>query len=411
MEDQAVGPPIARSRDDTNPMRRPSDLPRISARGPRGEATVARGDVLSWPQGFVAEADDRDSLHVLLGLASMTPRRLLELAQDHPTARGCLDAIARGVSGSPADQTAARESVPAHAVERARAADARLVAVGDREYPQALLHLFDPPAGLFVVGHPLDRATQRVAIVGARNCSPSGREMSETLGQQAARAGVTVVSGGARGIDAAAHYGAFGGASTRATPTIAVLGCGVDVPYPKANRALLARIAGEGSLVSEYPPGTPAEPFRFPARNRIVAGLSRAVVVVEGTSASGSLTTAEFALELGRDVFAVPGPPYSELASAPLELIREGATLIRGPEDLLADLGLGHPTIDPTGAEAIPTGLSVSELSVWKALASPSPVDLVQRTAGLPLTEVLAALAGLELRGLAVGSGGRYRRP
>src|SRR5439155_6738227 len=101
VEDQAVGPPIARSRDDTNPMRRPSDLPRISARGPRGEATVARGDVLSWPQGFVAEADDRDSLHVLVGLASMTPRRLLELAQDHPTARGCLDAIARGVSGSP----------------------------------------------------------------------------------------------------------------------------------------------------------------------------------------------------------------------------------------------------------------------------------------------------------------------
>jgi DNA processing protein len=173
-------------------------------------------------------------------------------------------------------------------------------------------------------------------MVGARNCSPAGAETAKAIARSLSRAGVRVVSGAARGIDKAAHLGALGGAGG----TVAVLGCGIDVAYPNDNRTLLAEIASHGAVISEYPPGVPAEPFRFPARNRIVAALSRAVVVVEGADGSGSMITADHALEVGREVFAVPGPVTSPLSAVPLSLIRQGATLIRGPHDLLEDLGL-----------------------------------------------------------------------
>jgi DNA processing protein len=283
---------------------------------------------------------------------------------------------------------------------------ARLVAVGDDEYPRALLDLFDPPAGLFVVGEPLSRGEPKVAIVGARNCSATGEDVASSLGRGLALAGASVVSGGARGIDAAAHRGALevGGS------TVAVLGSGIDVAYPRQNRGLLAEVTASGTLVSEYPPGTPAEPFRFPARNRIVAGLARAVVVVEGAPGSGSMITADHALETGRDVFAVPGPVTSPLAAVPLGLIREGATLIRDSEDLLADLGVATPKDEEGDGPAVPHGLSEVERMVWDSLASPSPVDLVANRAGLPVSEVVPALVGLELLGLVRQAGGRYER-
>jgi DNA processing protein len=394
-----------------NPMRRPSDLSAGPGRlhGATDAGTSAGNG--TWPVGFAQTERDRSALHVLLGLASMTPRRLLVLAQEHPTAAACLSAIANGACGSQADRAAARSAAPPAAAARTRAAGARLVAVGDPEYPPELLHLFDPPAGVFVRGRLLHESACRVAVVGARNCSPSGREMAEHLGRGLAQAGVSVVSGGARGIDGAAHHGALRGASPGGVPTVAVLGSGIDLPYPRSNQTLLGRIEREGALLSEYPPGTPAEPFRFPARNRIIAGLSRAVVVVEGAAASGSLITAEHALDIGREVFAVPGSVDSELASAPLSLIRDGATLIRGVADLLGDLGLDHEA-NPraTEVEQVPDGLSDEERSVCLALASPSAVDVIQRTCGRPVSQVLVALMGLELRGLAVRTGGRYRR-
>lgn len=243
-----------------------------------------------------------------------------------------------------------------------------------------------------------------MAIVGARNCSPPGREVASQLGRALADAGVWVVSGGARGIDSAAH----GGAMEAGGSTIAVLGCGIDVPYPKQNRVLLDEISRTGAIVSEYPPGTPPEPFRFPARNRIVAGLARAVVVVEGAPGSGSMITADHALDLGREVFAVPGPVTSELAAVPLALIREGATLIRGPDDLLQDLGFDAPV--PRGDAPGVVTQGRTENAVWDALSAPTTPDGLARAAGLALPDVISALVGLELRGYVRQSGGRYER-
>ena len=334
----------------------------------------------------------------------MTARRLLELAAERGTAFACLAAVRAGEAGSVADRSRSNTLVEPAIAEALHRADGRLVAVHDPEYPPALLNLRDPPAGLFVRGRTLDQLEPRVSIVGARNCSPSGREFAVVLGRGLAEAGVCVVSGGARGIDASAHKGALDGGG----PTVAVLGCGVDVPYPPQNRELLDRIASSGALVTEYPPGTKAEPFRFPARNRIVAALSRAVVVVEGARGSGSMITADHALEIGREVFAVPGPVTSELSAVPLSLIRDGATLIRGADDLLDDLGIRRPGPGQprTPEQETDPGLA----AVWDALSSSGPPDVIASESGLPLPEVISALVRLELLGRVREVGGRYER-
>ena len=249
-----------------------------------------------------------------------------------------------------------------------------------------------------------------MGIVGARNCSPSGAETATALAHGLARAGVTVVSGAARGIDAAAHRGALEAGGR----TIAVLGSGVDVAYPQQNRGLIERIAREGLVISEYPPGVRAEPFRFPARNRLVAALSRGVVIVEGARGSGSMLTAEHALDLGREVFAMPGSVASELSAVPLALIREGAIMIRGWDDLMCDLGLNvpagpGPSAGPGGGMPGPPP-DGAERAVWDALASSMLPDTLAARTRLPVPAVISALVGLELRGLVRTVGGRYER-
>jgi DNA processing protein len=362
---------------------------------------------ISYPPGFAASDRDRRALTVLLHLPSLTPSRLMLLARSHPTAGGCLEAVRRGAAASEADASRARSMDAEDAAGRVRSCGARLVPVGDVSYPPELLNLFDPPAGIFVRGGDPCELTPRVSIVGARNCSPTGRDVAREIAGGLARAGACVVSGGARGIDAAAHEGALsvGG------PTIAVLGCGIDIVYPRQNRRLLDRISARWSVISEYPPGTPAEPFRFPARNRIVAGLSRAVVVVEGALGSGSMITAVHALEVGREVFAVPGAVTSALAAVPLKLIREGATMIRGSQDLLEELGWlngGDHTHAPV--PGTPAGLSPDEGAVWRALGAALTLDQVSVLTAMPLPAVLSALARLELRGAIREVGGRYER-
>lgn len=406
----------------------------------RARLRPRRTDDLSWPEGFGASRSDRAALAALLSLPSLSARRLLELAQDVGSASACLRAVKAGRAGTEADRAAANAVAPDEVARRVDAVGARLVPAGEEEYPPELLELFDPPGGLFVRGGALRRGDQeagsppRVAVVGARNCSPAGREVAWIIGRGLASRGVCVVSGGARGIDAASHEGALaagdagrqgpgdgwegdgpeGGARPR-TPTVAVLGSGIDVPYPRDHRALLEAVARAGSLVSEYGPGVRARPFRFPARNRIVAGLARAVVVVEGARGSGALITADHALDLGRSVFAVPGPVTSELSWAPLELIRDGATMIRGAEDLLHDLDLVGPADPPGGGRDLPAALaghgpSSPVVAVWRAMAGPTPADVIARATGLPLPEVMAALLALELQGLASSSGGRHER-
>ncbi len=308
--------------------------------------------------------------------------------------------VAAGRAGSQADAEHARSS-DADSVESAAAAcGARYVTPADPEYPPWLEHLDDPPIGLFVRGRPLGDVVPRVAIVGARSCSSLGREIAHDLGRGLASVGVCVVSGAARGIDAEAHRGALavGG------PTLAVLGSGIDVAYPSSSAGLIAQIERAGAVVSEYAPGVPAEPHRFPARNRIVAALSRAVVVVEGGTRSGSKITAEHALDLGRDVFAVPGSVTSPLAAAPHELIRDGAALIRGVGDLLHDLGYDSESLRTNAASP----LSAEEAAMLRALAGPALPETVAAALGISVPGAVTVLMRLELSGLVRSVGGRY---
>ncbi len=383
--------------------------------GPRNEG--------SWPEAFAACERDRLALLVLSALA-ISPRSLRELATRHGTARSCLAAVQAGRAGSDSDRARARSLDPAELLATLESVGARLVACADEEYPGELLDLFDPPACLFVRGTPLPELEPRVAVVGARNCSPGGSEAARSLGRELAGAGVHVVSGAARGIDAAAHRGALTAGRLRAGEgpgalgpsvgpercgaSVAVLGCGIDVAYPRQHRGLLEDIARAGAVVSEYPPGVPAQPFRFPARNRIIAALSMAVVVVEGAPGSGSMITADHALDIGRDVFAFPGAVSSALAAVPLALIREGAVMIRGADDLFADLRL-----QPSPRAQVDGRLhqmSTSERAVWDALATASPADRLSEATGLSLGDVLSALLRLEMRRLVRQVSGRYER-
>lgn len=276
-----------------------------------------------------------------------------------------------------------------------------VVSRGTAGYPPLLAAIHDPPPRLHLRG----AATQllagpAVAIVGSRTCSAYGAHVALGLARGLARAGIVVVSGLARGIDAEAHRGALDGGG----PTLAVLGCGIDRDYPRSNAGLAARIAERGLVVSEYPPGTEPAPWRFPARNRIVAGLSLAVVVVEARERSGALITADLALSEGREVLAVPGEVTSSLSRGPNLLIRQGATPCLDVEDVLEAIGLEPPPAKRRSAvegDAATVGAALAD-------AAGGPDELIART-GLPAERVAAALVELELAGLATQADGRYR--
>lgn len=281
----------------------------------------------------------------------------------------------------------------------------RYVRRGDEGYPSQLLDLHDPPDGLFLRGRELPPKDRLVAMVGARACSPAGADIARTIARGLAEAGFAVVSGAARGIDSASHEGSLTGGAA----TVAVLGSGIDIAYPRSSSALLARIAERGSIASEYPPGVPAMAFRFPARNRIVVGLARALIVVEGEDGSGSLISAEHALDLGRDVLAVPGAPANPLAATPNALIRDGAALVRGVRDVLGELGVAT---DDVRARAAQLSLDLSDLD-RRVLGSVSDRVLPESIAsslGLSLGDVLPALFRLELAGHVRNVGGRFER-
>lgn len=356
-----------------------------------------------WPGGFAHGDAGRRDLVRLASLRGITPRALHTLAWRVGTATGCVRAVRAGRAGSEQDRLWLRRVDPDEVLRATEACGAGFVAYGEEDYPEELADLLhDPPGWLFVMGRPIGPRAPRVSVVGARTCSALGREVAHDIGRRLAGAGVAVVSGAASGIDAAAHRGALAAPG----PTVAVLGCGIDVAYPAANRELLRRIGDTGTVLSEYPPGTPAAPHHFPARNRIVAALGTALVVVEGARKSGSRISVEHALDLGRDVFAVPGPVSSPLSETPLELIREGATLIRGADDLLTDLGAMVGVQGSAGAPDLPD----LERRAIDVLTVPLLPDAVARAAGLAIPDAVTALIGLELRGLVRSAGGRYER-
>jgi DNA processing protein len=277
----------------------------------------------------------------------------------------------------------------------------RWVARSDRTFPPLLGAIHDPPPGLFVRGaRDLDLlARPSVAIVGARACSSYGAQVATDLGRELAAAGITVVSGLARGVDAAAHRGALATGST-----IAVLGCGVDRDYPRAHAGLAAEVAERGLIVSEYPPGVEPAPWRFPARNRIVAGLTLATVVVEARERSGALITADLALDEGREVLAVPGEITSALSDGTNALLRLGAVPVTCTSDVLAALGIEPP---PAGsASDLAPNLAAVQIVIADA---PAAADEVVRLTGLDAGAVAAALAELELLGLVRTADGLYR--
>lgn len=264
----------------------------------------------------------------------------------------------------------------------------------DTEYPDKLKNIFNPPVVLFYRGT-IAKNEKRIAIVGARKASAYGQTIAKTLAGQLAVAGVEVVSGAARGIDTAAHWG-----SLETGKTIAVLGCGVDVNYPPENKKLLDEIAEKGLVLSEYAPGTVANAKFFPARNRIITGLSDGVVVVEAALKSGSLITAEFALNEGRDVFAVPGNVFSDSSKGCHKLIKQGAKLVEGVTDILEEYSWQNSPMIPVKMAA----LSKEELCIYQLLTYdiPIPVDEIILKTRSDASNITFILLQMELRGLIV---------
>ncbi|HEV3479496.1 MAG TPA: DNA-processing protein DprA [Gaiellaceae bacterium] len=272
----------------------------------------------------------------------------------------------------------------------------------DKLFPERLRAIFDPPHAVYLRGAgELELLGRRaVGIVGARSCSPYGAHVARMLGRELAAAGLVVVSGLARGIDGEAHRGVLEAQGV----TVAVLGCGIDRDYPASNAQLSRRIEERGLVVSEYEPGVEPAPWRFPARNRIIAGLCEAVVVVEARERSGALITADFALDEGREVFAVPGEITSSLSAGTNALLKLGATPLTSADDVLDAFGIDPPA-PPGEAEVSPAAAQVLEL----VREAPAAADELTARAELDAGALSVALTELELAGLVATADGVYR--
>jgi DNA processing protein len=305
----------------------------------------------------------------------------------------------------------ARHSLDLQAeLAKVRRAGVRVVTWDDPTYPESLLTINDPPPVLYLRGEFCPEDAWAVAIVGTRTASVYGREAARSLATDLARAGVTIVSGLARGIDAQAHRAALDAGGR----TIAVLGSGIDVIYPWENRKLAEEIVDRGMLITEYALGTKPEAGNFPPRNRIISGLSRGVIVVEAGDQSGALITADFAAEQGREVFAVPGSIFQRGSRGTNRLIRDGAQPVLSANDVLESLNLTEVAEHVQAQQLLPT--DATEAVLLEQLSDdPSHVDDVGRAAGLPIATVSSTLALMELKGLVRQVGGmkyvRAREP
>lgn len=276
-------------------------------------------------------------------------------------------------------------------------AGADVIAFTDPEYPPLLREIHDPPCMLYAKGSAYEHFRPAVAIVGTRRPSHYGLRMAERIAGELAAAGVVVVSGMARGCDGAAHRGALSAGGF----TVAVLGTGVDLAYPKEHEKLYGEIAEKGLVLSEYPLSMPPLPHNFPRRNRIISGLSHGVLVVEAPLRSGSLMTARLALDYNREVFAVPGHAASPKSSGVNKLIKDGAALIESAADVMEALSLTYrPPEEKAPKESAPK-LSSDERAVYKALGTELlHIDDIASIAGFPVIKVSTLLLGMELRGL-----------
>jgi DNA processing protein len=290
---------------------------------------------------------------------------------------------------------------------RVKALDCRLITWNDPAYPPLLREIYDPPTMLYLRGNPAVLNRHAIAIVGTRRPTTYGNQMSERLARDLAGRKLAVVSGLARGIDSLAHRGAL---ESGTGMTVGVLGCGIDVVYPKENKKLFDRMAGgDGAILTELPIGTPPAPPNFPVRNRIIAGLALGVVVVEGTAHSGSLITARLAMEFGREVYGVPGNTTQPASYGPHQLIKQGAKLVTSWEDVVEEL----PTAVRASLEPVETTTAAERATlVTESLFGPQQtlygllgadqakhIDDLVESSGLSSSETLAALFDLEMKG------------
>ena len=285
------------------------------------------------------------------------------------------------------------------------------------EYPRKLKYIYDPPQGIYVKGRLPDPNILSVAMVGARNCSEYGKMMSRKLSVALAGAGIQIISGMARGIDGISQEAALEAGGY----TCGVLGCGVDICYPEENRILYDRLITSGGLISEYHPGVAAKSGQFPLRNRIISALSDIVIIVEARERSGSLITADQALEQGRDVYTLPGRVCDALSQGCNRLIRQGAGIILSPEDFLKEIAAGYGTAvssEETGTEKAGTGqlsltasclLSDDEKRLLSAMDyTPKSIGELCEASGLDTGRIYGCLMQLSLKGLILQKGSRY---
>jgi len=288
-------------------------------------------------------------------------------------------------------------------LDKAAKSGARVVALADPEYPALLREIHDPPPCLYVKGALISYDKFAVAVVGTRIPTPYGRHITRKITKDLAMKGLTIVSGGARGIDTEAHRGAL---SARGR-TVAVLGCGIDVVYPPENKELFGLIAEGGALVTEYPMGVKPDPTNFPPRNRIISGMSMGVVVVEAAGDSGSLITATYGLEQGREIFAVPGSVTSDVSRGTNSLIKKGARLIEGAGDIIADLFpnlkgyLGEFEKEAQAPEPPALDLGPDEKTLFEHISlEPAHIDTLVTSSGMAASKALSLLLGMEIKGV-----------
>ena len=348
-------------------------------------------------------ADDDLTVLRLIRSRRVGPATYHRLVAEHGSARAALVALpyiaaAAGIAG----YEACPEGVAAAELAAGRKAGARLIRCDSPLYPTALLDIDGAPPILWLRGDPAWLSRNPVAVIGARNASSLGLRMARGMAAGLGEAGHTIVAGLARGIDTAAHNAAL------PTGTIAVMAGGVDVIYPAENVVLAAQIAERGALVSEQPPGTEPQARHFPTRNRIVSGLSQAVVVIEAAHRSGTLITAKNALDQGREVMAVPGHPMDARAGGCNQLIRDGAVLVRNSADVCTALGreaepMGMADAPPAPGPATPPEPAepgeIEARIISRLSPSPSDENDVIRDLGLPAAAANAAILSLELQG------------
>ena len=351
----------------------------------------------------MTESDAYFILNLLSGIGPVRAKRLRERFGSLDLALTARGADLRGVEGIGPEMVQAlvswRETTDADKERKwAEELGLTIVTMADKEYPASLTEIYDPPMVLYIKGKVPETWPRGIAVVGSRETSHYGLETAKKLGYQLAYAGVPVISGLARGIDTAAHLGALAAKGT----TWAVLGCGLDKMYPPENDSLAAKIVESGGcLISELALGTSPDKRTFPMRNRIVSGLSFGTLVIEAGRQSGALITARQALDQGRQVFAVPGRIDNPLAQGCHQLIKDGAKLVEGVEDILGELEFLNLREEAPQPRPLPANLSGDEEKVYAAIQlDETPIDAITQATGLPSGTVSSTLLQLEMKKL-----------